>query len=645
MCGIAGRLNFRSGRPVDANVIRGMTELLAHRGPDGQGVMVDGPVGLGHRRLAIIDLSDAAGQPMRADDAPVWIVFNGEIYNFLDIRRELEGRGVCFRTRSDTEVLLAAYREWGAGCLERLRGMFAFAVWDASKRTLLLARDRIGKKPLCYRVDADGISFASEPKAFLADPAFVPEVDREAMSQYLSYQYVPAPLTAFRGVNKLPPAHYLIVEDGTLSVERYWRLRYGAKRRISEAEAAEELLARLRDAVRCRLRSDVPLGAFLSGGLDSSVVVALMAQEGAGAVKTFSIGFEEAEYNELPFARAVANRWGTDHHEFIVRPDAVDMLPKLAWHYGEPFADSSAVPTFYLAELTRRHVTVALNGDGGDENFAGYERYVAAMATERYRKVPRWARRALEAIVRRLPSRGPRSLVDRAKRLFEAESEPREQRYARWMMHFQPELKTELCTPALLADLERPDALHILLDEYAASDGPDFLDRTLNVDVNRYLPDDLLVKVDIATMAHGLEARSPLLDHPLMEFAASLPAGLKLHGWTGKHIFKRAVRGLVPNETIERPKRGFGVPIDHWFRGELKTFASDLLLGPTSTSRGYFHKHVIERLLHEHVSGVRSWHHQLWNLVMLELWHRAFIDKRAAAPSPMGLDGVVLTGR
>ncbi|OFW18241.1 MAG: asparagine synthase (glutamine-hydrolyzing) [Acidobacteria bacterium RIFCSPLOWO2_02_FULL_65_29] len=645
MCGIAGRLNFRSGRPVDADVIRGMTDLIAHRGPDGQGVMADGHVGLGHRRLAIIDLSDAACQPMRAEDAPVWISFNGEIYNFLEIRQELERRGIRFRSRSDTEVLLEAYRAWGVGCLERLRGMFAFAVWDGPKRRLFLARDRIGKKPLCYRLDADGIAFASEPKALLADPGFVPEVDREAISQYLTYQYVPAPLTAFRGVSKLPAAHYLVVEDDKVSVERYWRLRYSAKRRISEADAAEELLARLRDAVRCRLLSDVPLGAFLSGGLDSSAVVALMAQESGGSVKTFSIGFEEAEYNELPFARAVANRWGTAHHEFIVRPNAVDILPKLAWHYGEPFADSSAVPTFYLAELTRRHVTVALNGDGGDENFAGYERYVAAMAIEPYRNVPLWARRPLEAIVRRLPSRGPRSIVDRAKRLFEAASEPREQRYARWMMHFQPELKAELCTPELLAGLERPDAFHLVLDEYAASDGPDFLDRTLNADVNRYLPDDLLVKVDIATMAHGLEARSPLLDHPLMEFAASLPSHFKLRGLSRKHIFKRAIRDLVPVEAIERPKMGFGVPIDHWFRGELKTYASDLLLGPTSTSRGYFHKAVIERLLAEHVSGVRSWHYQLWNLVMLELWHRAFIDRRLEATSPIGLDGTVLTGR
>ena len=633
MCGIAGRVNFVSGAPVDAQSMAGMAQLLAHRGPDGDGVRVDGPVGFAHRRLAIIDLSDAAEQPMATEDGEVWITYNGEIYNFQEIRRELEGRRVRFRSRSDTEVILAAYREWGVACLDRLRGMFAFGIWDAVRRTLLLARDRVGKKPLCYRLDENGIAFASEPKAFLAEAGFVPEVDAKTISHYLTYQYVPSPMSGFRGVRKLPPAHYLLVQDGQVSVRRYWRLRYGTKRHISEAQAAEEVLARLREAVRLRLVSDVPLGAFLSGGIDSSAVVALMAQEGAGPVKTFSIGFEETDYNELPYARVVAERYGTEHHEFVVRPNAVEILPKLVWHYNEPFADSSAIPTYYLAELTRKHVTVALNGDGGDENFAGYERYLANIAASSYQGVPGFIRRPLGALIAKLPSISSRSLIGKAKRFVAAVSETRERRYAWWLMHFQPPLKAELCTPDFLRQAGGDDTTQLILDEYAASDARDFVDATLDVDVNRYLPDDLLVKVDIATMAHGLEARSPFLDHSFMEFAATLPANLKLHGRIKKYILKKAVSSQLPNEVIDRPKMGFGVPIDHWFRHELKEFASDVLLSRTSVERGYFHTTVVRRLLDEHAGGVRSWHYQLWNLVMLELWHRTFIDQRAAVPA------------
>jgi asparagine synthase (glutamine-hydrolysing) len=540
-------------------------------------------------------------------------------------------------------VILAAYREWGVGCLERLRGMFAFALWDAPRRVLLLARDRLGKKPLFYRLDQDGIAFASEPKAFLAEPDFQPEVDVEAISHYLTYQYVPSPMCAFRGVRKLPPAHYLLLQDGRVSIERYWRLRYRTKRPMREVEAAEELLARLREAVRLRLVSDVPLGGFLSGGIDSSAVVALMAQEGSGPVKTFSIGFEESDYNELPFARAIAQRYSTDHHEFIVRPDAVAILPKLVWHYNEPFADSSAIPTYYLAELTRRHVTVALNGDGGDESFAGYERYLANVAALRYENVPGVIRGPLSSLLARLPSGSSRSGVARLQRFVAAMPEPREQRYARWMMHFQPELKEELCTPEFRREAGG-DAMRMLLDQYDASDADDFVDATLDVDVNRYLPDDLLVKVDIATMAHGLESRSPFLDHPLMEFAASLPPDLKLHGRIKKHVLKKAVRGLLPDEVIDRPKMGFGVPIDHWFRRELKELAYDLLLSRESVSRGYFHTAVVRRLLDEHVSGARAWHYQLWNLVMLELWHRTFIDHRPTIEGGGDLDRLAVAG-
>ncbi len=631
MCGIVGRFNFRSEVPVDERLIARMSELLAHRGPDGQGVHVDGALGLGHRRLAIIDLSPAGTQPMSRADGRFWVVSNGEIYNFAELRLDLERRGHEFRSRSDTEVILAAYEEFGVGCLERLRGMFAFALWDRDARTLLLARDRVGKKPLHYLADAHGIAFASEPKAFLAEPTFKPAPRVDAIWHYLTYQYVPSPLSAFEHVRKLPPAHYLLVRDGRMTVERYWRLRYGEKRRLTEAAAAEELRARLREAVRLRLVSDVPVGAFLSGGIDSATVVALMAELGASPVKTFSIGFEQKEYDELPYARLVARRYGTDHHEFVVKPDAAAVLPRLVWHYNEPYADSSAIPTYYVAELTRRHVTVALNGDGGDENFAGYERYVANQVAARLDRLPGGARRLAGAVAARLPAGGRTRGLTRLRRLLEPLAEPRERRYARWMSHFDASLKAELCTEEFARAAGEADSVALLVDAYRRSDAADFVDATLDVDVSTYLPDDLLVKVDIATMAHGLEGRSPLLDHPLMEFCASLPADFKLRGRVKKYIFKRAVGDLLPREVVERPKMGFGVPLDHWFRHELRDMAHDVLLSPRAIGRGYVRKETVARLLAEHGTGRRAWHYQLWNLLMLELWHRVFVD---APPEP-----------
>ncbi len=634
VCGIAGRINFRSGAPVDPEQVHQMCRLLGHRGPDGEGVHIDGPVGLGHRRLAIIDLSAAAAQPMASADHTLWITYNGEIYNFQQLRIDLVRRGHRFRTQSDTEVILAAYREYGVECLAQLRGMFAFAIWDVRARTLFLARDRLGKKPLYYRLDSDGIAFASEPKAFLAEPGFQPRPHLEAISHYLTYQYVPTPLSAFESVHRLPPAHYLVVKDGQILQRRYWRLRYGRKRYLTEGEASEELLRLLRESVRLRLISDVPLGVFLSGGIDSSAVVALMAEHSALPVKTFSIGFEEKEYDEVAYARLVAQRYGTEHREFVVRPQAVEILPTIVWHYNEPFADSSAIPTYYLAALTRQYVTVGLNGDAGDENFAGYDRYVANVLAARSDWLPRPLRRSLAAVARVLPVSTPRTPFSRAKRFLEALGQSRERRYGHWIFHFSPAQKRELCTPEFLEAAGRKDSVDLLLEAYRASDAPDFIDATLDVDVRTYLPDDLLVKVDIATMAHGLEGRSPLLDHAVMEFAASLPSHMKLRGGVKKYIFKRAVQHLVPPEILERPKMGFGVPLDHWFRQDLREMAYDILLSPRAIERGYFRPSVTRRLLDEHTRGRRAWHYQLWNLLMLELWHRMFIDERPrAAPA------------
>lgn len=577
---------------------------------------------------------------MSTADGRLTITFNGEIYNFEELRRDLESRGYHFHSRTDTEVLLHAYDAFGVECLSRLRGMFAFAIWDAPARRLFAARDRAGTKPFYYREDPDGLAFASEPKAFLGEPSFSPEADPGALFQYLSLQYVPTPLSAFRGVRRLPPAHYLLVENGQVKTQRYWRLRYSPKTRRSEAELEDQALALLRDATRARLISDVPLGAFLSGGVDSSLIVALVAEAGAGQVKTFSIGFEEAEYNELPYARMVAERFGTDHHEAVVRPDALRILPKLVWHYNEPYADSSAIPTLYLSQMTRRHVTVALNGDAGDENFAGYSRYHAAMLALRADVIPLSLRRRVAALAG--GPAAPNSVLSRARRFLQAAADSPAHRYARWMFHFSDEQKRELCAPDFLAQVGTRQSASHLEALFADAGTEDLLDATLQVDVNSYLPDDLLVKVDIATMAHGLEGRSPFLDHPVMEFAAGLPRNMKLRGSEPKYLLKRIARRFLPAEVVDRPKKGFGVPLDHWFRGELNELAHDVLLGTTARNRGYFRMDVVERLLREHEQGRCNWHYQLWNLLIFELWHRMFIDVRPSAP-PAGaaLEAVV----
>ena len=639
MCGIAGKLNYKSQTSPEREIVAGMCELLHHRGPDGAGTFIDGPIGLGHRRLAVLDLSPAGHQPMVTADGRYAITYNGELYNFKQLRQELESRGHVFNSRTDTEVVLLAYREFGVACLEKLRGMFAFAIWDRTTRSLLLARDRTGQKPLCYVESRDGLTFASEPKAFLADPAFTARPNLTAIAHYLSYQYVPTPLSGFQDIKKLPPAHYLLVTDGRCQIKRYWKLSYARKRDLSETDAADALLEKLTEAVRLRLVSDVPLGAFLSGGIDSATIVALMAQVGSSP-KTFSIGFDEKDYDERPYARQVAERYGTQHHEFIVRPNAVEILPSLVWHFNEPYADSSAIPTYCLAQITRQEVTVALTGDAGDENFAGYDRYVANLLAGWLDHAPTMVRSACRGVSRRLPNAGQsRTLLGRARRFLEVASEPRERRYARWMMHCDPALKAELCLPALRD--AAGDSVDLLVDAYTESDATDFIDATLDVDVRHYLLDDLLVKVDIATMAHGLEARSPFLDHEVMEFAASLPSHLKLRGRHKKIVLKRAAESLLPASIIARPKMGFGVPVEHWFRNELREMTADILLDTATTQRGYFNRGTVERLLAEHVSGARSWHHQLWNLLMVELWHRMFIDRRPTAAPTRSVSNVI----
>ena len=634
MCGIAGKWQLDSSQPLDPGLLWKMVAAIRHRGPDDEGVYVDGGMGLASCRLAILDLSPQGHMPMSNEDGTLWITFNGEIYNFQELREQLIAKGHRFRSRTDTEVVVHLYQEYGVECLTSLRGMFAFAIWDARQRRLFMARDRLGKKPLYYYTDGKQFVFGSEPKAILADPTVPREPDPLAIHYYLTFQYVPSPYSAFRGFRKLPPAHYLILDEGKpLRVERYWKLRYREKIAISQTEACEEIRRRLREAVRLRMISDVPLGAFLSGGLDSSAVVAFMSECSAEPVKTFSIGFEDDAYNELPSARLVAKRFATDHHEFIVKPNAVEVLPDLVWHYNEPYADSSALPTYYLSKLAREHVTVALNGDAGDENFAGYQRYYAMQLAEWMDRLPRWLRQGLSVTARMIPdSRDAGRLLQRGKRFLGHAAEDPRRKYGRWISHFTDAHKAALYTQEFHAQVGGVDSLGPLLQAFADSDAPNLVEAALSVDVALYLPDDLLVKVDIASMAHGLEARSPLLDHCLMEFAASLPSDGKLRGWTKKYLFKQAMAGILPPEIIHRKKMGFGVPIHRWFRHELKDLAMDTLLSPRALTRGYFKPEAVRRLIEEHASGRAFWHHQLWNLLMLEFWHRMFIDGTLLPP-------------
>jgi len=610
-----------------------MCDAIRHRGPDGDGYIERGAAALGHRRLSIIDLAGGS-QPMSNEDGRVWVSFNGEIYNYPELRPQLEARGHRFSTNSDTEVILHLYEERGARCVDDLRGMFAFALWDERTQTLLLARDRVGKKPLFYGRFGAVLVFASELQALVTHPAVETRVDTAALDEYLTYGYIPAPRTIFSDVFKLPPAHVLSVRPGAgpdlPAPQRYWELPYTPKLALSEGDAREGLLSVLDEAVRLRQIADVPIGALLSGGIDSSVIVALMSRSSPGPVKTFSIGFEEQRYNELPFARAVAERYGTDHHEMVVRPDALAVLPKLVRHYGEPFADSSAIPSFYVAELTRQHVTVALNGDGGDECLAGYDRHVATVMAQAYGRVPAALRKGvIEPAIKLVPDTlPPGHRARQVKRLIGSAAQPLGQRYLGWMTYFSPAEKAGLYEPECAAQLGGHDAASWMLEQIsAAATAPgDDLDRVLGADMRGYLPYDLLVKMDIASMAASLEARSPFLDHKVMEFCARLPSRYKVRGTSAKFLLKSIAKDLIPAENITRRKMGFGVPVGDWMRGALRPLLEDVLLSSRSNQRGYFRPDAVRRLVERHTGGGEDCSFQLWSLLCLELWHREFVD-------------------
>ncbi len=627
MCGIAGVVHF-DGAPIPRGLIERMGGAIRHRGPDDAGAITlpieeaagssRARVALGNQRLSIIDVA-GGHQPIANEDGTVWTVLNGEIYNFVELREELRARGHRFATRSDTEVIVHAYEQWGSdGFVEHLDGMFALAVWDARAERLMLARDRFGKKPLLYFDDGTRLAFASEFQALLCVPGLPLDIDTEALGTYLSYMAISAPRTIYRHIRKVPPAHTLTRgRSGAPCVRRYWALAFQPKREISEADAIEETRRLLEAAVSKRLVSEVPLGAFLSGGVDSSAVVAMMAALSDRPVRTFSIGFEEPEYDELPHARRVADAFGCEHHEFVVRPSAVEVLPSLVRHFGEPFADSSAIPSWYLAHLTRQHVTVALNGDGGDELFAGYGRHLANDLAEHWGKVPAPVRQSAERLAR------SRLLADvggsRLACFSHAAGRSRAERYRSWAGVFSGDLVSELTAAA------SPDEESVPR-EFERVAELDAVDAMLAVDTRLYLPSDLLVKVDITSMAHSLEVRSPLLDTRLAEFVVSLPSSFKLRRLTTKYLLKRAVAGRVPPANVKRPKRGFAVPIARWLRDDLRSFVSDHLQRSRIAQAGLVRQEAVDRLLRSHQSGIADYSHHLWILLMLELWYRAFID-------------------
>ncbi len=627
MCGIVGFVNADK-RAVDQSILEKMNAAIIHRGPDQDGFFIKENVGLAMRRLSIIDLASGK-QPIHSQDKTKNIVFNGEIYNYQELRKNLEAKGIVFYTNSDTEAIVNLYQLYGADCVQHLRGMFAFAIWDDVEKSLFIARDRVGKKPVLYAHLPNGdLIFGSEFQAVLQHKDVSREVDYDAIDSYLSYLCVPAPQTAFKAIRKLEPGHWLLWKNGEIKTHRYWTPDFSKKIKISEAEAIEETTKILRESVKLRMISEVPLGAFLSGGVDSSAVVALMAELSDKPVKTFSIGFEEQDFSELKYAKAVANHVGAEYNEFIVKPNALEILPTLVEHYGEPYADSSAIPTYYVAKETRKFVTVALNGDGGDESFAGYERHVAMRIAEKYHKFPSLLRKIfVEAPINLVPtSELKKSRVRDAKRFLQAASLPKTERYFRWMSTFNREAKSEIYTNEFTKTVANNHASKFLEEWFAKSTGNGIVDATLLTDQMTYLPNDLLPKVDIASMAVSLEARSPFLDHKVIEFAASLPENLKMKGFETKSLLKKVAAKLVPKEVIYRRKMGFGVPIGNWFRGEMKDFVKDVLLSENCLKRNIIKPEFIEKYVREHTNGEKDHTFQIWTLLMLEMWFQKFID-------------------
>jgi asparagine synthase (glutamine-hydrolysing) len=679
MCGIAGVSWSNPHRMPDFDEIRRMVNVLAHRGPDDSGLyhsdsglfpefdsacrssppqnwpgsggtapgLSSSGAVLGHRRLSIIDLG-GGHQPLSNEDGSVWVAFNGEIYNYRELRDELIACGHKFRTDSDTEVIVHLYEERGDNFVDSLRGMFAFAIWEKPRRRLVLVRDRIGQKPLFYRLANGRLDFASELKSLLQLADAPRELNLAAVDNYLTYQYVPHPQSILQGYSKLPPGHLAVFENGQLETRRYWQAPFDTEagdreksgRAVSRSEVRDKLRRQLTEAVRLRMRSDVPLGAFLSGGIDSTIIVGLMQELAEQPVHTFSIGFPVARFDERSFARDASQHLGTIHHEQVVKPSALSILPKLIWHYDEPFADSSAIPTMLLSEMTRRHVTVALSGDGGDELFAGYNRYRAVRLGARFDRLPAPVRKAITS---RLWQRLPASVEQKSKRrqlkrLLDALGDEPISRYLRWVSIFDQSRRSSLFSADATQQLVGHRAASFLESCYSACPNRDFVSRTTCADMLSYLPCDILTKVDIASMAVGLECRSPFLDHHVAEAAAVMPIKMKLRGPQGKHILIETFRDLLPPSIRKRPKMGFGVPLDHWFRDELKPLLHEILLGERALNRGLFRPDIVRNLVAEH--SQRKWDHsaRLWSLLVLELWQQTWLDAPIAPASPSAVE-------
>jgi asparagine synthase (glutamine-hydrolysing) len=636
MCGICGAIWTDPGRGIDEPALVRMTQVLAHRGPNDQGTYrsefrlrppyepMPG-VALGFRRLSIIDLT-TGHQPMANEDDSVWIVFNGEIYNFAELRRRLEGAGHTFRTNSDTETIVHLYEDEGTRCFEHLNGMFAIAIWDGRQRKLVLGRDRLGKKPLVYRREPGRLLFASELKSLLELPDVPREIDPGAVDEYLTYQYVPHPHTIFRGIHKLPPGHFAVWEDGKWDEQPYWQPDFNQERSLSEADAIEQLRELLTSAVQLRMRSDVPLGAFLSGGVDSSLVVALMQKQSQRPVQTFTIGFPVKEYDETRYARLVAAHLGTEHREMQVTPDAAAILPKLVWNYDEPFADSSAIPTWYLSEMTRQHVTVSLAGDGGDELFAGYTRYKAFWLTTMLDQSGPLRTVLGSKVWQQLPGGSrQKSLSRRIKRFSENLHIAPQRRYLDWLVIFNEARRAQLYRDDFVEQLPDSDPFEFLAAAWQRADKRDRVTAATLSDLVTYLPCDLMTKVDIASMAHSLEVRAPFLDVRVVEFAAGLPIDLKYRWGRGKYLLRRAFGELLPSEIWRRNKMGFGVPLDYWFRHELRDLTRQTLLAPDARCLQYFRREAVEQLLREHDQHLFDHAARLWSLTFFELWLRRWV--------------------
>jgi asparagine synthase (glutamine-hydrolysing) len=631
MCGIAGIVDFK-GNKINGLLLKAMCDAMIHRGPDDEGYYYSRNPGttaaLGHRRLSIIDL-EGGHQPIHNEKKDIWVIHNGEIYNFMELKRALEKRGHVFYTRSDAEVIVHAYEEYGDDAVKYLRGMFAFAIWDEPNRKLILARDRIGKKPLLYSVTDNKLIFASEFKALLEHPAIDKEIDSQAIHHYLTYLCIPEPITIFKKVKKLPPAHILVWQDQDIKIKNYWKIDFSKKIKISEKEAIEQVSRIIEEAVKIRLVSDVPLGTLLSGGIDSSCVAAFMNKLGADQFHTFSIGFNEAQFNELPYARIVADYLKSDHSEYYVTPDALVALPELVERYGEPFGDSSALPTYYVTKAASSKVKVVLNGDGGDEVFAGYRRHLATYLAEKYgplaKAINRSPFRPFFNIFPDKPS-SPNS-PGNIRRFLSAAELDRAHRHMRWIGFFDDAFKQRLYTRGFRHKTEGVDSSVFLCRLFDEAKGLDSIDAVLYADILFGLQTDLLVKMDIASMANSLETRAPLLDHQLMEFSASLPSDLKIRNFSLKYMLKKVIKGMVPDEILKRPKRGFAIPVDKWFRGHLKNYLIDTIFSKNALNRGYFEPDKLKEVVDHHLSGRNDYGQHLWGLLVLELWHRRFIDR------------------